>query len=99
MGPKILCCQSQLYRRGELRAAAQPAINMKTVVGSPGTKIPTMPVIRLRTASKPSAQRTGAASVLLIKGGDSGMAAGAQELAAFFSDGSESEESGRFAER
>ena len=50
MEPNSGCCQSQTCRRGELRAAAQPANKMKTVVGSPGTKMPMIPSIRLSTA-------------------------------------------------
>jgi hypothetical protein len=57
MGPNKACCQSQWCMRGELRMAAQPAIKMNTVVGKPGTKIPTTPKHRHSTAKARSNQR------------------------------------------
>ena len=58
MGPKSRCCHNQECKRGELRAAAHPAIKIKTVVGKPGIKMPAMPRPRLSTASARSSQRT-----------------------------------------
>lgn len=43
IGPNTRCSSSQRENPGELRAAAQLAIKINTVVGSPGTKIPTTP--------------------------------------------------------
>ena len=63
MGPNRRWYQSHSCRRGELRAAAQAAIRMNTVVGKPGTKIPMTPRARQRTAnacsSQPTARGTG----------------------------------------
>ncbi len=58
-GPNKRWFHNQRYSRGELRAAAQAAIRMKTVVGKPGTMIPMMPSARLSTANASSNQRTG----------------------------------------
>ena len=60
MAPKSGWYQSHACRRGELRAAAQAARRMKTVVGSPGTKMPKTPSKRQSTAKASSSQRTGA---------------------------------------
>lgn len=58
-GPKRRWFHSQRYSRGELRAAAQAAIRIKTVVGSPGTITPMMPSARQHTANAWSSQRRG----------------------------------------
>ncbi len=67
--PNSGCRHSQACRRGELRAAAQPAISTKTVVGRPGTKMPTIPRPRLHAANTSSSQRTGAGSGACAGGG------------------------------
>ena len=67
--PNSGCRHSQACRRGELRAAAQPAISTKTVVGRPGTKMPTIPKPRLHAANTSSSQRTGAGSGACAGGG------------------------------
>ncbi len=59
MGPNNRWRHSQRCMRSELRAAAQPAINMKTVVGRPGMKMPAMPSARLMPAQACSSQRSG----------------------------------------
>ncbi|MCY1185436.1 hypothetical protein D9M73_262130 [compost metagenome] len=46
-GPKRGCVTSQSCRRLEPREAAQAEISTNTVVGRPGTKMPTMPTPRL----------------------------------------------------
>ena len=58
-GPNRRWFHSQRYKRGELRAAAQAAIRMKTVVGRPGTITPIAPMTRHSTANACSNQRTG----------------------------------------
>jgi hypothetical protein len=49
-GPNRRWFSSQACRRGELRAAAQAAIRMNTVVGMPGTTTPMSPSTRHSTA-------------------------------------------------
>ncbi|ATG94270.1 peptide deformylase [Paracidovorax citrulli] len=77
MEPKSGCRHSQACSRGELRAAAQPAMRTKTVVGRPGTKMPTMPRPRLNAANASSSQRTGAGSGACAGGGGRGSVGGA----------------------
>ena len=69
MLPKRGWNHSQVCRRGELRAAAQAAMRMKTVVGRPGTKTPMAPSTRHNTENASSNQRSGAASVRSSGGG------------------------------
>jgi len=59
IGPNSRWRHSQLCSRSELRAAAQPAIKMKTVVGNPGMNTPAMPSARLMQAQACSSQRSG----------------------------------------
>lgn len=61
-GPRTRCPQSQRYNRGELRAAAQAAIRMNTVVGMPGTITPMTPSATHSSANASSNQRTGQGS-------------------------------------
>ena len=75
MLPKTGWNHNQVCRRGELRAAAQAAMRMKTVVGRPGTKTPMTPSTRHTTANASSNQRSGAASLRSSGGGD-GVASG-----------------------
>lgn len=77
MDPKSGWRQSQAYRRGELRAAAHPAMSTNTVVGSPGTKIPTIPSARLSPANTSSSQRTGVGNGACTGGGGKGSGSGA----------------------
>ena len=58
MPPNSLCRHNQPCRRSELRAAQAPAIRIKTVVGNPGTKMPTTPMHRLATAPSSSSHRS-----------------------------------------
>ena len=58
MPPNTGWRHSQACSRAELRAAQAPAIRMKTVVGSPGTKMPITPMQRLATAHSSSNQRS-----------------------------------------
>lgn len=58
-GPNRWWFHSQAYKRGELRAAAQAAMRMNTVVGRPGTTTPMAPITRHSTANACSNQRTG----------------------------------------
>ena len=51
---------SQRYRRGELRAAAQPAMRMNTVLGRPGTTMPITPIARQSAANTSKSQRASA---------------------------------------
>ena len=71
IGPNRRWCHSQRYKGGELRAAAQAAIKMKTVDGRPGKKIPTMPSARQTSAKPLSSHCTGSASGLGAVGGSS----------------------------
>jgi len=57
MGPNSAWRHSQACSRGELRAAAQPAMRMKTVVGRPGTNTPAMPSARHSRAKAISSPR------------------------------------------
>lgn len=71
IGPNRRWCHSQRYKGGELRAAAQAAIKMKTVEGKPGRKTPMMPSARHKMAKPLSSHRTGNASGLGGAGGSS----------------------------
>lgn len=57
MGPNKGWFHNHVCMRGELRMAAQPAIKMKTVVGKPGTKMPTTPKHKDSKASARNSQR------------------------------------------
>ena len=61
-GPNRRWFHSHRYSRGELRAAAQAAIKMNTVVGRPGTTTPMRPTTRHSAAKPSSSQRTGQGS-------------------------------------
>jgi peptide deformylase len=58
-GPKRRWFHNQRYSRGELRAAAHAAMRMNTVVGSPGTMTPMMPITRHSIEKASSNHRTG----------------------------------------
>jgi hypothetical protein len=86
--PKTRCDSSHRCKRGELRAAAQAAISTNTVVGRPGTKMPTTPVANDKPASSISSQRQGAAkgrgattSPVGCAGGSAGVGVGAPPVA------------------
>ena len=57
MGPKSAWRHNHVCNRGELRMAAQPAININTVVGSPGMKTPAIPSASEVMASTRNSQR------------------------------------------
>ena len=57
MGPNKGWRHNHPCMRGELRMAAQPAIKMNTVVGKPGTKMPTMPKHKDSKAKARNSQR------------------------------------------
>jgi len=58
-GPKTLCVMSQLCNLGEERANANAATNMKDVVGSRGTNMPTVPIPTQRQPKISQAIRLG----------------------------------------
>ena len=60
--PNTGCASSQRCSLGELLAAAHAAISTKTVVGNPGTKMPTTPVASETPANSISNQRQIAAN-------------------------------------
>lgn len=69
MGPNRRWYQSQACKRGELRADAQAAIKINTVVGKPGTNTPMTPKARHPTANAQSRARTTGLAICICGGG------------------------------